>query len=151
MANLGAMAAGATAVAGIVRTLTDPEMVERINHLIAGLRDRPKVDQAAALRQRAIGLAEQLRFLHTLVDNPAEEEKLAGAEARLRRLLASIPAAELASGGRKRAQLKRIGKALDGLTHEVITLMVGEAVEAEPRRVRRPTLRALRRGKGTDR
>lgn len=143
MPNLGAMAAGATAVAGIVRTLTDPEMVARINHLTQSLRERPRINHAAALHERAIGLGRQLEALRPLVDNADETEQLVSLDLRLRRIIASIPAADLAGGRRRRQLLHSVGKALDVLTMDVIKLLVGEALEEEPA-AKRPRLRQIR-------
>ena len=151
MASLRTLVTGATAVAGIVRTLTDPEMVERISKLAAGLRERQSTDRAAALRKQATGLSEQLEFLNGLIDNDDERQVLAGLGVRLRRVMASLPAAELASGGRQRAMMSQLSKALDALTREAITLMVGEAIEDEEPAKRRPTLRALRRARDNQR
>ncbi len=97
--NVGAVAAWATAVAGIVRTITDPEMVERINKLVDGMRNRPRVDQAAALRTRAAALNEQLAYLATEVDNDEERAALAEVETRIRRVLATLPTVDLAPNG----------------------------------------------------
>lgn len=143
MPNLGAVAAGATAVAGIVRTLTDPEMVARINGFLQSVRERPKANDAVSLHERAVGLGRQLESLRPMVDNADETEQLVSLELRLRRIIASIPAADLASGGRKRKLLHGVGKALDQVTKDVIVLLVGEAVEEEPA-ARRPRLRAIR-------
>lgn len=144
--NVGAVAAWATAVAGIVRTITDPEMVERINKLVAGMRNRPRVDQAAALRTRAAGLNDQLAFLAAEVDHDEERARLADLDTRIRRVLASLPAVDLAPNARKRRSLLiRLGNALDEVTREIVNLMIGEAAEREPVAKRRPTLRALGR------
>lgn len=150
--NVGAVAAWATAVAGIVRTITDPEMVERINKLVDGMRNRPRIDQAAALRTRAAALNEQLAYLASEVDNDEERAALAEVETRIRRVLATLPTVDLAPNPRKRrALLIRLGNALDEVTKDLVDQMIGEAVEAQPVPRRRPTLRALGRKRGDSR
>lgn len=145
MVNLGAAAAGAAAVAGIVRTLTDPEIVARVGRLTHDLRNRPRPDRASDLQRRAGVLSEQIAYLGSRADNDEERRAVADSTARLAGIVRSIGAADAASGRERRRRLADLDRKLDALTRDVIVRLVGEDEPAQAPRPKLGTTRGRRR------